>query len=371
MSNSSTESRKFLIWVFLLTLVVFLRPLLKDYGQESFLVADDGWMATLTVSLVEDADFDLKNQLNQDPSLAQGQIALGKNGEWFSIHNPLVSVVAIPFYLLLGVNGFLVMNYLLSSLGVLFTFCLGRRVASREAALLATCLLTFSSVFGSYVYHFSIDVFGVTLLLSATLALFSGRYSFAGFLWGASVLGRLANGITFPAVIAFFVFRYFASKNKGMTGFSRFLLGGIPLFLLWAWGNYSMYGGAFETSYSRWGVLEGEGLVMMSQADLFRVPFFEGLYTLLFLPNSGVILSAPIVILAFLFGVRGLCSHAPAEAAFFIGVWVLLLGFYSNLAHSTYSLDGNRFFMSAILLSVLPLSLAFEDAFRGAREKKP
>src|SRR5690606_15577473 len=87
---------------------------LSQYKPYTFGDYDPGWMIFTTQSLVEDFDLDLKNQLENNPENIGGQIALGKAGEWFPLHEWLISLFGVPFYLLFGVPGTLLCNMLMS-----------------------------------------------------------------------------------------------------------------------------------------------------------------------------------------------------------------------------------------------------------------
>lgn len=347
-----------LIFLFALSLLVFLRVVILQYEPYTFLPADDGWMATLTTSLVEDGDFDMKNQLGGQVEETQRQIALGKKGEWYSIHEYLISVAAVPFYLLFGINGFLVFNVLCAVLGVLLVYQLVRPYSSEKVAFLCASLLCFTTVYSSFVYHFSIDIFAALLFLWAVLLLFRERHMLAGFVWGLAVLGRLATGVTFPAVLLFLFMKKDQPFSKKLFSFC---LGGLPFFLIWSLSNHLMFGGIFETSYSHWALVENNELVRVSQTVQFHVPFFEGLGKLLFDPQAGVFVSAPLLILALFLGFKPLLRKARAEATFIAVSFLCFLGFYAKLVSAVYTEDGNRFFIGVLMLFALPLAAAIEN----------
>jgi hypothetical protein len=52
----------------------------------TFAKADPGWMITTVMSIVEDGDLDLRNQLRNDPEEAADQTSQGKAGQWYPLH---------------------------------------------------------------------------------------------------------------------------------------------------------------------------------------------------------------------------------------------------------------------------------------------
>lgn len=76
------------------------------------------------MSIVEDGDLDLGNQLHNNPSQPADQTSQGKNGEWYPLHEFPMPVLTVSFYLLFGINGCLIFNVIVSiSLMILVLPC--------------------------------------------------------------------------------------------------------------------------------------------------------------------------------------------------------------------------------------------------------
>ena len=74
----------------------------QRYEPFAFALYDPGWMVSTVMSITEDGGLDLRDQLQNDPSQAADQTSLGKNGEWYPLHEfimPVVALAAIPLAL--------------------------------------------------------------------------------------------------------------------------------------------------------------------------------------------------------------------------------------------------------------------------------
>src|SRR6266705_5934917 len=70
------------------------------------------YYALTAVSLLYDHDLDLRNQLRGGLEVHGKQIALGRDGAWYPKHPILMPIVAVPFILLFGLPGTLILNLL-------------------------------------------------------------------------------------------------------------------------------------------------------------------------------------------------------------------------------------------------------------------
>src|SRR5262245_39360339 len=148
-------------------------------------------MVSTVMSIVEDRDLDLRNQLHNDPNQAADQTALGVNGEWFPLHEYLMPVMTVPLFLLGGINGCLFFNVIVNCALMMLLYYLCARHVQPLTAFVAVTLIAFSTLFLDYSYSYSLDVFAAFLLVAAYSSLVSGRPVLAGFVWGLAVLGRM------------------------------------------------------------------------------------------------------------------------------------------------------------------------------------
>src|SRR6185295_9809006 len=99
----------------------------------TFLIGDCAYYRATLVSLLEDRDLDVANNLLAQRSPLPSNVARGRHGEFYPKHPILLAVVALPFYVVGGDVGLLAFNLAQLAALVLVIWIGARRYASNEA----------------------------------------------------------------------------------------------------------------------------------------------------------------------------------------------------------------------------------------------
>lgn len=338
---------------YLLALLAFC---ILNYEPFTFANFDPGWMVSAVESLSVDGDIDLRNQLQGNPELAEDQIALGKNGAWYPVHEPLVSFLALPFYKLFGINGCLAFNFIASWMLCLGVYLLCREHETPAVSLSASALTCIGTVVQRYSYSFSIDVLGACFLVYSILAMMRHHTFCAGVSFGLGVLSRTSTLIALPAIVCLLVAPSTASKSFRRIG--KFILGGLPFAALWCISNWHMFGSPFSTSYQNWAVVQHGALVVQSQLGLFDSNLFPRLWTLLIDSEIGLFVSFPMLPLAILLGLPELWKRDRTMVVFLALAMISYLIFFSTYSASNNTGGGNRYLLAIGAIYAIPLAAA-------------
>lgn len=345
--------------LFLLTLMVFTGQAVTKLDREYFLAADPYWIMLVSRSLATDGDIDLKDEHEFKPENVADQVALGKNGEWYPLHEWLLGAIGAPFYKAFGERGCLLLNLLIASSFSVVLYLLAAQFAPPLPAFLAAALTIFPSALSVYAYSFSIDLFGAFLFTLAALALVLRRPALAGAIFGLSVLGRNANLFTLPAFALFFLVD---NRKLALQNLIRFACGGLPFGIAFFAQNVIQYGSPLTFSYLRWIPYRDGALVITPQTDSFGSIHLRNVVKMLLAPETGLLPGSPLVLLALLCGGRGVFQKHPSFAIFGAVASLSLL-----LVFSSYSIPypalGNRYLLAVIAVSVVPLALFFAELF--------
>ena len=343
---------------YLFALCVFSLFSFYMYQPYSFTQADPGWMVWTTDSLLNDFDLDLKNQLSNDPTRASDQTSLGQGGQWYPLHEWLISLLAVPFYAVFGVNGCLVLNIILSATLVLYAFKLCVVLGLREnISFISTALVTLSSSILLMSYSFSVDVLGAMFVLASAYYLLKQNFKLSALAFSFAVFARINSVVLLPA-ICLYIFILKDKRSEALRGYTTV---GLPAFILWALINHLMFGGPLETSYDNWQRVS-DGVLVPAEIPLSYTFSFSRLYSLLF-SDSGVFTCSPASLLGFVLGGYSLFRKAEPESIFLISYCFFLLTFYTVFSE-VYQFATYRYFLSMMGISVVFLASAIEIVFR-------
>jgi hypothetical protein len=359
--------------------LVYGNFVLREFRDYDFAKYDPGWMVYTTISIAEDGDLDLRNQLENTPSNAADQTSLGKNGQWYPLHEFLMPLLTIPFYLSFGIFGCLIFNIVISMLLMVLLYELCALHVDQVSAFIATILTAFTTLFLNYTYSYSLDVFNAFMLVLSYLTVVKHRYMLGGFIWGLTVYGRLASVITMPAFILYtFLATDSAADNVSTAGnfrfikeriysVLRFLAGGVPVALCFFMTNWFMFGSPLTISYDQWiHYVDGQE-VITTQSSAFTCSIMENLPQVILSKKSGLLNGAPLIIVAVAFGMKNFWLKARNEAIMLIVASVMLIGFYSKYCYAVPGEPGNRYLMPVAALCTIPLAFAVEQCFRSEK----
>jgi hypothetical protein len=370
---------RIIVFLVVCLILVYGMYVARQFNGFDFARYDPGWMVSTVMSLVEDGDLDLRNQLHNDPAQAADQTSLGENGQWYPLHEFLMPVLTVPFYLAFGIYGCLIFNVLVSILLMLTLFELCCRHVDFQSAFAAIILTAFTTLFLNYTYSYSLDVFSTFLLVLAYWCVVRRRFLPAGFVWGMATLSRLSIAITLPGFIAYLLLVAdfsFKSNSKGRTpGIQTlskkmrpavsFLTGGFPLAICFLLSNWLMFGSPATTSYDRWQQFVNGQSVVSSQRGAFSCSFVENLPKTLIDQKSGLLIGAPLIIVSVAFGLGPFWRKARNETILLLITSGSLIVLFSKYCYAVPGGVGNRYLMPVVALFAIPLGLAIANCFHG------
>lgn len=335
---------------------------LRQYRPLTWLVGDGPYYAETAVSLLQDHDLDLRNQLPGGLGVHGPQIALGPGGEWFPKHPILLPVVGLPFLAACGVPGLLILNLVVLAGFAALLFTIGCRVAPPGAAAAATAFLLLGTFVRAYAYNLSPDLFASLLVAAGVLAAIEARDAAAGLLLGAAVLAKpLLAALLAPALA-------YVALRRGARPLARFVAGGLLPACGFLLLNLALFGSPFVTAYDRNVAIVDGTVRITTHRDQFDGNPLVGARGMLIDPRHGLLRTAPALLVA-LPGFLLLRRRRPAEAAWLASSALLLflvLCPYRFWAESHY---GNRFLMPLVVFAAPGLALIFERLFRARRSE--
>src|SRR5262249_13681389 len=168
----------------------------------TFLIGDCAYYRATLVSLLEDRDLDVANQLMRERYPLPSNVARGRRGEFYPKHPILLAVVALPFYVVAGDIGLLAFNLAQLAALVLVMWIGARRYATNEVALAIVLWYAFGTMLRPVAYNFAPDVLSTLLVTGAIVALLYGRNAGAGALLGLALWAKWTNAIFVPIALA-------------------------------------------------------------------------------------------------------------------------------------------------------------------------
>jgi len=331
---------------------IYVAISLYNFAPHTYLMGDCRYYAATAVSLIADGDLKVENNLKGGLERHAGFVSLGADGEWRPKHPILMPVVSVPFLIVFGVKGLLILNLLVMTLLVAATHRLALRGASvvpATAATAVTCLLTFVI---AYAYNYSPDAFAALPAIVALILFLDDRYLAAGFLGGVAFLAKPAHLLLLVTVAA--AAWFFGGRRPAI----RFTAGVLPAIALVLIYNALLFGGALTFSYDR--MLADDSGAVVSQRDDFSLGSMPANLAGQFVhPEKGLMLTAPSALFAMV-GLRRLWRRRQRLAVVPLAVAATYLLFFSAFAPWMASHFGNRFLFVPVLASALPLAALFD-----------
>lgn len=332
----------------------------------------DAWYYYLTaVSLIQDQDFDLANQLPGRPEAHSGEIALDRDGHFVPKHNIVLAIVSLPLVALWGREGAVIFNLLqlLLCLHVLNLWIAS--YSSPGAAAMATFLVGILSFAPHYVYNYSQDILASAFLLGAFICLDRRGERRIGLLLAGASFG-IACVAKFPYLVVSPAMMFLLPAKP-----SRWLDFGVgfaaPVALLLGY-NAALFGHPLVTSYDRIALFEaGAWQIATHRGDFSMAILPRGLMGQLLDRKHGLLWTSPIT-LPSLAGLAYLARRRWRLGAALTAAIFLLYGFFAAYRFWDTSHYGNRFLFPIIILSGLPLALLLEHSvqwWRGPARGRP
>jgi len=351
------------VGLLLLILAGIYLPYIWSRGPStnSFLQGDCLYYRFAVVSLLEDGDLDLANNIRGNPKyrhmpLLNGQLALSVDNRLVPKHPVLMPILSAPFYFLLGSQGLLAFNALLAVGVILLIYLLNRRFTGPLISLISALLYAVGTLFLNYSYNYSPDLLSTILFLGGAYLALRRSYYPSALLLGLSIFAKLSNVVLVALLAAYCVYRIF-KEGRGEQGRAwrrAILFSGALLLSLCpqAYVNQTLYGSPLTTGYQRT-VLPGPApgkIRVVSHVDYFNQPLIKGSVQLL-LHEKGLLPTNPVLLLALL-GILLITRQKDPEAQALLAALCLVQFFffarYDEWHASHYS---NRFLMTLVALS--------------------
>ncbi len=342
----------FLLWLVICGGIALVQysPVQSSPGVE-YLGGDAPYYLMMALSMQQDGDLDLGNQLIGGLAAHDKKIALGVDGIWRPKHPVLFPVMAFPFTSAWGPPGALGFNVLCLAGLLLSTQALASRLAGRRAGIAAAALLLLGSYL-PFAYQFSADVHWALLTTTMFLALFSRRALLAGLLAGLVVWAKILS-FPFLVVAGIMVLRW--RRPRLLAGFVLAgVLASAPMFYL----NQKFFGSPLTTGYDRIATVgAADQPTLHSHRGDFSVPILEGLRGQVVDVQHGLIRHAPILFFALL-GVWPWWRRDKWSAGLLMGASLVLLVTMSSYQYWMQGQpNGTRFLLPAIAIAAIPLGL--------------
>ncbi|MHC4943998.1 MAG: glycosyltransferase 87 family protein [Planctomycetota bacterium] len=307
-------------------------------------------------SMVQDGDLDLKNQMGGDVTRIQDSIGLGLNGEWYSTHPVLMPVFTVPFYILLGMDAFLVFNVLVMIVMVVVVFLLCRHFAPSWIAFVAALVFAFFTQVMTTLYNYSPDAFSTLMTLIAVLLILKEKPLTGGLFFGLAILSRTTNVVPYVMV---FPFLWMGPNPVRAT--LRLLAASVPFILIFLAMNWHQYGSPFTLSYHRVLANTEDGVIITRISGHFGVQFFWGaLWGQLADQEHGLFFHSLPSLIALLGIPLFFRRHRrSALLVFLIVVSLYLFHCFFKLWYISHP-GSNRYIFTAIMLMAVPFALLLE-----------
>ena len=327
-------------WFVGAVLLLHAALVLIGYHPHTFIRGDGVAYAYMDVSLAQDGDLYLENNLPFPPGgrPESSLYALGRDGRLWPKHPPLLPLAAFPFYLAMGLNGLLAFNFLLLA-GTMFL--LSRLI---PAALPLPQGLAFASVFllpyvFFHTYSFSPDLFLALLTAAMLWGLEKNKEGWAGAAAGLMVFLR-------PNYLVQILLGLVMARRKAPFALGA-VLGILPAMIY----NTAAFGRPWWTGYHRVVVASPAGPRMVSHLELFSLDPLRFLQLFAHW-DRGLLFSAPIVF-PLLLALALAWRRNRRVAAFVFSTWGWHLLFYACYIPWLADHVGIRFLMPPVLLSAM------------------
>lgn len=358
------------ITVFLFLLMFYTVTSLLQYQPYHFLRGDSSFYAQIDRSLAK--DFTLRQEKVQPRSWytknmgwntnfpdSWSDISLGRNGEWYPKHPFLMSIVALPFFLVFGIPGLLIFSILIASIGMYFAYRSAQHLFDERSALIALAVFIPFRIMIYNTYGFRNDIFFATLVSASLFYALTKKSAVSGLLAGFALFAKITNILILLPVLTPILLIH------GRRHLLRFFAAvSVPVFLL-ALANTLMYGAPWVFSYQRVLVMHNGHPQMVTHTSDFRFPFWQGLRRLIMDRGQGLLNIAPATIL----GLLGLPFLFRKAKWLTVGFVIAFVAFF--LFHAKYIYLWGRFFLPWYEIAMIPAAGLVSGIDIGLKRLEP
>lgn len=334
--------------------LVFLAVIAVQYDGRPYLRGDCQYYYFTAVSLLEDHDLDLANNLTRPLVRHSDDVSLDTRGRLVPKHPIWMALFALPLIAAFGAPGALVFNLLQLVLLLYLATRLAARYSSPWDSSIAIALTGVTSILPHYAWNFSPDIFSCVLLVAGMVALPANRSAntlrlgIAGLLFGLAAISKFSLFLALPA-LPLLCGRPFRKSLPALV------LGLLVPAALFSALNFHLFGSPLTTSYDRMARIEGDVVVVHSQRSDFGIPVLEGVRGQIMDRANGLLFTSPITLLSLL-GLYPLARHDRGAALYLILTFLAVFLFFSFYGQWRASHFGNRFLMPISVLAAVPLA---------------
>lgn len=362
----SNLAQSIIFWrvaVSLFTISVIVTHILNS-PEANPLYGDPSVQSLVTLSLIKDGDFDLRNQqVDFDPT---DQVALGKNGEWYPLHEPLLPILAVPFHALFGIVGCVKLNMIVACLAAICMFNICSTITtSYFTAGLASALMVISPPFLTYSFSFSTDLLGASMVVGSFMYLGNislGSWFLAGLISGLLLVARTPfTVIVLGQLASAMVYLLLARKElhaRSLKLLLSFGIGLIPGILAFFAMNYFFFGDIRILSYDRWYDTRYPELGYSTLRNLFHRPLLTGLHQVIF-SSKGSLLSGSTLATVSL-ALTWLVHPKHSIYGLLVPLCSLVLCVEFALFSGPHSGEPNRYLLPIFFISTIPLAVILD-----------
>jgi len=329
---------------------------------QTYYQGDCPYYISTALSIVQDGDLDLKNQLRGGLEVHGRQIALGRGGQWYPKHPILLPIVSLPFLIVFGMSGFMIVSIVLLAALPVALMSLARPFAPPVAAAGAAALLVTGTFLRRYDYNITPDLLAALLGLCGLIALVRGRDLAGGLVLGLSAAAKPTDLFLLPFGVLY------ALATRRRRGALKCLAGALgPVLALLAL-NAALFGSPLIGSYDR-NVLMRDGVpTIVSHMSQFDRSALHGLAGELLDPQHGLVPTSPFLWLA-LPGLALMMKRHGREAVLILVVSEFYLLLFATYRYWDTTRYGNRFLILVVALASPPVAMALDWMGQQVRER--
>lgn len=199
-------------------------------------------------------------------------VALGRQGQYYSFRPWLLPVLSTPLYFAFGLLGVLLFNVLLFPIIAFCAFRVCREFTSDLPAAVGTVLFVFTAGTVHFQYDYSVDILLLAMLAVASAgAVERGGGWLVGVCFGAAVLLKPTTLLCAPVVALLM------ARRGDRATLGRAVLGAGAVLGVGGLMNWHMFGRPWWFGYNRVLAVSGGEPVVFDDIDAFDTPLREGL----------------------------------------------------------------------------------------------
>ena len=333
----------------------------------TFLIGDCLYYRATLVSLLDDRDLDVQNNLAAQRYPMACNVARGRRGEFYPKHPILLAVVALPFYVVAGDIGLLAFNLAQLCALVLVMWLGARRYAGDLIAFALMLWFAFGTMLRPAAYNFAPDVLSSLLVVGAhRRGCCTGAASSPACCSGCPSWAKWTNAIFFPVAAVALAMR------RDWRSLCRFgAAAALPASPACSGSTAHMFGSPLVTPYDRVLIVEKLRWVARALAPLLlhRAVLARPVDAVDRPPRGPGVGRAAVR--ARVARLRTSCTASARSDALLVGAaCVAQLVMFAKYEQWNVGSYGPRFLLSVVALSALPAAATLAFVLQRARRRR-